>query len=184
MANFNYRARDNTGKSVKGVMAAATKDEVAAKLRKMGYAPVAINEGAAALNVKQLGRGFTRISTEDIVMFNVQLSNMINSGLDIMSSLQTLQKQIENKRLKAVIEAVGRSVEGGESFSRALERHPAVFSSLFVSMVNAGEASGNLDKVLTRHAEFAESQADLQQKVSGALFYPAVLITAALQRQL
>ncbi len=179
MPTFNYKARDNTGKLVRGVIEAATKEEVAEKLGRMGYAPVTITEVAAGLKLEELGRGFKRISTEDIVMFNVQLANMLNSGLSIMTSLDTLGKQIENKRLREVIGSVSRSVEGGMSFSEALEKHPRVFSHLFASMVKAGEASGNLDKVLTRYAEFAEAQADLKQKVQGALFYPAILIVAA-----
>ncbi|MBL7091802.1 MAG: type II secretion system F family protein [Candidatus Omnitrophica bacterium] len=179
MPSFNYRARDNTGKLVRGAIEAATKDEVAEKLRRMGYAPVTITEVIAGLKLEQLGRTFRRISTEDIIMFNIQLANMLNSGLSIMTSLDSLQKQLENKKLKEVIGSVSRSVEGGESFSEALEKHPKVFSHLFVSMVRAGEASGNLDKVLTRYAEYTEAQLDLQQKIRGALFYPAVLIVAA-----
>ena len=179
MPTFNYKARADSGKPLRGVMEAVSKDEVAEKLRKMGYAPVKITKVIAGLKLEQLGQGLRRISNEDIVMFIVQLANMINSGLSIMSSLDILEKQIENKKLKEVIGSVSRSVEGGMSFSEALTGHPGVFSHLFVSMVRAGEASGNLDKVLSRYAEFAEGQADLQQKVKGALFYPALLITAA-----
>ena len=152
---------------------------MAEKLQAMGYAPVTITQAMAGLDLQRLGAGFKRISTEDIVMFNIQLANMINSGLSIMSSLDVLQKQIENKRLKEIIGGISRSVESGESFSQALGRYPQAFSRLFVSMVKAGEASGNLDKVLTRYAEFAEGQSDLRQKIKGALFYPAVLIVAA-----
>lgn len=179
MPTFNYRARDNAGKLIRGAIEAATPEEVAEKLRRMGYAPLTILEVKAGVNLEQLGQAFKRISTEDIVMFNIQLANMINSGLSIMSSLDTLQKQLENKKLKQVIGMISRSVEAGESFSQALQKHPKVFSRLFVSMVKAGEASGNLDQVLNRYAEFAEAQEDLKQKVQGALFYPAVLIVAA-----
>lgn len=179
MPTFNYKARDNGGKLVRGAIEATAKDEVAEKLRRMGYAPIAITQVAAGLKLEELSKGLRRISTEDIVIFNVQLSNMLNSGLSIMSSLATLQKQIENKKLKEAIGSVSRSVEAGENFSQALAKHPRVFSHLFVSMVKAGEASGNLDKVLARYAEFAEAQADLQQKIQGALFYPLVLIITA-----
>jgi type IV pilus assembly protein PilC len=176
---FNYRARDNTGKLVRGALEALSQEEVAEKLRRMGYAPVTITEAFAGLKLEQLEWNFRRIKTKDIVMFNIQLANMLNAGLSIISSLDTLQKQSENKRLSDIIGRVSRSVEAGESFSQALAKHPRVFPNLLVSMVKAAEASGGLDKVLNRYAEFAEAQADLQQKIKEALYYPVILIVAA-----
>jgi len=176
---FNYRARDNTGKSVRGVIDALSQEEVAEKLQRMGYTPVTITKVFAGLKLGQLEWTFRRIKTEDIVMFNVQLANMLNSGLSIISSLDTLQKQNENKKLNDVIGRVSRSVEAGESFSQALAKHPRVFANLLVSMVKAAEAGGDLGGVLDRYAEFAETQADLQRKIKEALYYPIILIVAA-----
>jgi type IV pilus assembly protein PilC len=176
---FNYRARDNTGKPVRGVIDALSDEEVAEKLHQMGYAPITITEVFAGLKLKQLEWNFRRIKTADIVMFNVQLANMLNSGLSVISSLDILQKQNENKRLGEVIGCVSRGVESGESFSQALSKHPRVFPNLLISMVKAAEASGDLGKVLNRYAEFAETQADLQRKIKEALFYPVILIAAA-----
>lgn len=179
MFAFNYRARDNTGKLVRGVIDALSQEEVAEKLQRMGYTPVTITKVFAGLKLEQLGWNFRRIKAQDIVMFNVQLANMLNAGLSIISSLDTLQKQNENKRLGEVIGCVSRSVEAGESFSQALAKHPRVFPNLLVSMVKAGEAGGDLDNILNRYAEFAEAQADLQQKIKEALYYPVILIAAA-----
>jgi len=176
---YNYRARDNTGKLVRGVIEALSQDEVAEKLQRMGYVPVTITEVFAGLKLTQLEWNFRRIKTEDMVMFNVQLANMLNSGLSIISSLETLQKQCENKKLNDIIGRVSRSVESGESFSQALAKHPRVFPNLLVSMVKAAEAGGNLGGVLDRYAEFAETQADLQRKIKEALYYPIILIVAA-----
>ena len=179
MFAFNYRARDNTGKPVRGVIDALSDEEVAEKLHQMGYTPITITEVFAGLKLKQLEWNFRRIKTADVVMFNVQLANMLNSGLSVISSLDILQKQNENKRLGEVIGCVSRGVEAGESFSQALAKHPRVFPNLLISMVKAAEASGDLGKVLNRYAEFAETQADLQRKIKEALFYPVILITAA-----
>ncbi len=179
MFAFNYRARDNTGKLIRGVIESLSKDEVAEKLQRMGYAPVTITKVFAGLKLEQLEWNLRRIKTADIVMFNIQLANMLNAGLSITSSLDTLQKQCENKRLSEVIGRVSRSVEAGESFSEALAKHPRVFPNLLVSMVKAAEASGGLDKVLNKYAEFAEAQADLQRKIKEALYYPVILIVAA-----
>ncbi len=179
MSTFNYRARDNTGKLIRGTLEAISQEEVAEKLRRMGHAPVKITEVLTGLKLEQLEWKFRRIKTKDVVMFNVQLANMLNAGLSIISSLDTLQKQNENKRLSDIIGRVSRSVEAGESFSQALAKHPRVFPNLLVSMVKAAEASGGLDKVLNKYAEFAEAQADLQRKIKEALYYPIVLIAAA-----
>jgi len=176
---FNYRARDNTGKLVRGALEAISQEDVAEKLQRMGYAPVKITEVFAGLKLEQLEWNFRRIKTQDIVMFNVQLANMLNAGLSVISSLDTLQKQNENKRLSEVIGRVSRSVEAGESFSQALAKHPRVFPNLLVSMVKAAEAGGDLGGVLNRYAEFAEAQADLQRKIKEALYYPIILIVAA-----
>ena len=179
MFAFNYRARDNTGKLVRGVIDALSQEEVAEKLRRMGYVPITITRIFAGLKLEQLEWNFRRIKTEDIVMFNVQLANMLSSGLSIMSSLDTLQKQCENKKLNEIIGRVSRSVEAGDNFSQALAKHPRVFSNLLVSMVKAAEAGGDLGGVLTRYAEYAETQADLQRKIREALYYPIILIAAA-----
>ena len=179
MFAFNYQARDNTGKSIRGALEAISQEEVAEKLQRMGYTPVTITKVFTGLKLEQLRWNFRRIKTKDIVMFNVQLANMLNAGLSIISSLDTLQKQNENKRLGEVIGRVSRSVEAGESFSQALSKHPRVFPHLLVSMVKAAEASGGLDKVLNKYAEFAETQADLQRKIKEALYYPIILIVAA-----
>lgn len=179
MLAFNYRARDNTGKLVRGALEAISQEDVAEKLQRMGYAPVKITEVFAGLKLEQLEWNFRRIKTQDIVMFNIQLANMLNAGLSVISSLDTLQKQNENKRLSEVIGRVSRSVEAGESFSQALAKHPRVFPNLLVSMVKAAEAGGDLGGVLNRYAEFAEAQADLQRKIKEALYYPIILIVAA-----
>jgi type IV pilus assembly protein PilC len=145
----------------------------------MGYAPVKITEVFAGLKLEQLEWNLRRIKTQDIVMFNIQLANMLDAGLSVISSLDTLQKQNENKRLSEVIGCVSRSVETGESFSQALAKHPRVFPNLLISMVKAAEAGGDLGGVLNRYAEFAEAQADLQRKIKEALYYPIILIVAA-----
>jgi len=176
---YSYKARDNTGKLARGVIEALSQEEVAEKLQRMGYVPVTITEVFAGLKLKQLEWTFRRIKTEDIVMFNVQLANMLNAGLSIMSSLETLQKQCENKRLNEIIGRVSRCVEAGESFSEALAKHPRIFPNLLVSMVKAAEAGGNLGGVLDRYAEYAESQADLQRQIKEALYYPIILIVGA-----
>ncbi|MFH1783780.1 MAG: type II secretion system F family protein [bacterium] len=177
MPSFIYKARDNTGKQVKGVMEAHTEAELSKKLTDLGYLITGIAEQKGpTVNLQGVKDRFVRIKIDDIIMITIQLANMITSGLALMTSLRTLTKQIENRYLRRVIEDVYRTVEMGSTFSDALSKHPRVFSTLFVSMVRAGEASGNLDVVLNRLAKFAEKDAELRQKVKSAFVYPIVLV--------
>jgi len=177
---FSYKARDNTGKLVRGVIDSLSQEEVAEKLQRMGYAPVTITtEVLGGLKLKQLGSLFRRIKTEDIIMFNLQLANMLNAGIGIINALEILQKQCANKKLSEIIGGISRGVQAGESLSEAFAKYPRVFPHLLISMVKAAEVSGELGKILNRYAEFTEARADLQRKIKEALYYPIILIVAA-----
>lgn len=179
MPTYIYRARDENGKLVKGAMDAASPDELSAKLRKMGYMTTAVAEAKPGIGLENLIERLRPIRAQDLVIFNFQLANMIESGIPILAALHTIGLQIENKKLKEIIGDVQRNVEGGGYFSASLNNHPAVFSKLFVSMVKAGEESGKLDTVLKRYALFYESQQEFREKIKGALFYPAILLIAS-----
>ena len=179
MSTYTYRARDTIGKLVKGTMEAASKDELIDRLRKMGYMTTQVTEVLGGINIGSAVEKFQRISTEDMIVFNIQLANMINAGMGLLTSLKGIREQIGNKRLREVIGKVTRNIEAGDSFSDALARHPRIFSKLFINMVKVGEASGKLDVVLNRFAIFIEHQADLKQKIRGALLYPVILMVAS-----
>jgi type IV pilus assembly protein PilC len=178
MPIFIYKARDPLGKPVQGRMEAKSKEELVNKLHRMGY---------ITTKVVEIPKGFKldfrtprRINPQDIVMFNLQLSNMINAGINILRGLDIIGKQIENRKFKEVVEDVKRNVEAGESFSQALSKYPKVFPHIFVSMVKAGEASGRLDIILKRYSDFFEYQLSLKQKIKGILFYPLILLFAGI----
>jgi type IV pilus assembly protein PilC len=161
-----------------GIMEASSREDLAAKLREMGYMPTQIRAAAAGIKMEGLYDRFVRIKTEDIIMFNIQLSNMIDSGFSILNSLRTISSQVENKKLRNIITEVSRSVEAGSSFSEALAQHPRTFSTLFINSVKAGETSGKLNTVLNRLAVYVEQEEELRQQVQGALFYPGILLLA------
>jgi len=179
MPNFRYKARDQAGKLVEGSMESAGEHELAEKLRKMGYVVTGVSPAAGGVSLEDIFGGFNRISVEDTIFFNIQLSNMLDAGLPLLTCLHSISLQAENRQIKKVISDVGIKVETGLSLSEAMASHPGVFSRLTVSMVKAGEASGNLPIVLKRLADFGESEMDLRQKVSAALIYPAILTLAA-----
>jgi type IV pilus assembly protein PilC len=157
-------------------MEAPDKAQLADKLRKMGYMVTKVSESKPGINIGAIFGKFMRIKSVDVLLFYIQLSNMINAGITILMSLSTLAKQVENRVLADTISNVARQIEGGSTLSEALALNPRVFTKLFVNMVKAGEASGNLDAVLMRYALFFEHQEDIKEKVKGAIFYPMILL--------
>lgn len=180
MPSYAYKARDRAGKPLKGTMEAVSKVELADRLHRMGYLATQVVEEVPGIRLEPVWDRFQRIGTEEWVIFNIQFSNLLNAGVSLLASLETLSREIENRKLRETLGSVSRSVEGGESFSEALTHHPKVFSKLFVGLVKAGEASGKLDTVLERFAVYSEQQAELKQKITGALFYPAILLAAGI----
>lgn len=181
MPTFSYKARDAGGKLLNGTLDAANRSSVADKLRAMGYFVVAVEEEkrpASGLDA-DLFEMFQRVTTRDLVIFNNQLATMISAGLTLVTSLNVLSQQIESKKLRAVVSAVRDDVESGSSFSAALEKHPSVFSQLFVSMINAGETGGALEEILRRLAIFAEQSEEIRSNVQTALTYPVLILTVA-----
>ncbi len=180
MAIYSYKARDAVGKLVKGIMEAATKQELIDKLHKLGYMTTNVTETTVGIQIRSIFDKLKWISTADMLMFYIQLSNMLNAGITILMSLSMLSKQIENRSLKEAVGDVARQVEAGSNLSQAFASHPRIFSKLFVSMIEVGEESGKLDMVLMRYANFFEQQEDLKQKIKGALFYPIILLLAGI----
>src|SRR3954468_19464440 len=134
------------------------------------------HQGLLVIDVKEQGVGqkdilepFKKIRTGDLVVFTRQFSTMINAGLPIVRALHVLSEQTTNKKLEDVIVEVRKDVEAGLSLSEALEKHPKVFSKLYVEMVKAGEIGGMLDDVLLRIAHQLEKDQELRRKVKSAM---------------
>jgi type IV pilus assembly protein PilC len=175
MPNFSYKVRDESGKPVSGFMEAANTDALASKLRKLKYTVISITEKTVPFSIDNFLARFTRVKISDLVMFNVQLSNMIGAGISLPSSLLTLSEQIENERLRNAVSEVYNDIKGGQTFSDALKKHQDIFPPIFTNMIRAGEVAGNLDEILNRLATFVEHEAELRQKITTALFYPLIL---------
>ncbi|MCK4249305.1 MAG: type II secretion system F family protein, partial [Candidatus Omnitrophica bacterium] len=162
MPNFSYKVRDKAGKIQSGMLEAENTRALAEKLRTMGFFVTSIKEektvAAAAPGAKSadIFDVFKKPKARDLVVFSHQLATMIGAGLTLTASLGVLAEQVENKQLQAVVVELRRDVEEGNSFSSALEKHPKVFIPIFINMVRAGEASGNLEAILNRIAVFAE----------------------------
>jgi type IV pilus assembly protein PilC len=120
------------------------------------------------------------VALADLVIFTRQLATMIDAGLAMVQSLQALAEQSDNKLMRDVIKDITTRVEGGDSFSDALQKHPKVFSKLYFSMVSAGERGGLLSDILARLATYLENTARLRKKVKSAMMYPTVVTVVAI----
>jgi len=180
MTRFAYKARDTMGKPVKGAMEAETRADVIGRLNKMSYMATYVGEAGAGTRLERMLQGFKGVRSDEMLLFFIQFSNMINAGIPILTCLHTLKTQIENSTLKKALGGVADSVESGDSLSQAFEGFPFIFPRLFTNMIKAGESSGKLDTVLARYAQFFEHREDLRQKIKGALTYPVILLCAGL----
>jgi type IV pilus assembly protein PilC len=178
MAEFAYDAINAQGLLTTGTISAPDVSSAREQLQARGLLPSALKERAAA-GEDSFGSMFKKVKPKSLQVFARQLATMIEAGVSVVSALVTLEEQTDDKYLKEVVGEVRADVESGMIFSRALARHPKVFSRLFVAMVAAGESSGTLDTVLDRVATQIEKETKLKRRVKSAMVYPAVVLTFA-----
>ncbi|QDE89445.1 type II secretion system protein GspF [Myxococcus xanthus] len=191
MPVFEYRGLNSAGKQIKGLLEADSPKTLRSKLRADGIfltdvlaqaegsrAAVAKGTNAALvardIDLRKLGRG--RVNTDDVAIFTRQLSTLLGAGVTLVESLSALVDQVEKERFKRALSDIKQRVNEGSSLAEAMGQHPKIFPSIYVNMVRAGEASGALDAVLTRLADFTENQARLQQKILSTMLYPAIMM--------
>ena len=173
MANFTYKALDQRGIAASGEIEGDSKAAAAAALRNRGLTVLDMNEAKKGLHMEL--DFMTRIKAKDLTVFSRQFATMVSSGLSMLRCLYVLEEQTPNKKFAKVIGAVKSDVEAGISLSDALEKHPAVFSKLYVSMVRAGEIGGILDEVLNRVATQLEKEDSIRRAVKSAMVYPIMI---------
>src|ERR671937_2333768 len=122
---------------------------------------------------------FKKIKPKSLQVFSRQFATMIDAGLSVVGALVILEEQTEDKYLSAVLSELRADVEGGLLLSQAMARHPKVFNSLYIAMVEAGEAAGILDQVLDRVAFQIEKETQIKRRVKGAMIYPTLVLTFA-----
>jgi type IV pilus assembly protein PilC len=176
---FEYKVRDPSGKMVEGQLEGDSLGLVVSKLREMGYLPISVTpKSGVSMQKEFVIPGFSdRVKLMEVAVATRQLATMVDSGLSVVRSLSILTGQVENKELARVLGEVRLDVEHGSSLSAAVAKHPKVFNNLFVTMVQAGEAGGSLDKVLADVARTLEKQAILNRTIRSAMTYPAVVLS-------
>jgi type IV pilus assembly protein PilC len=188
MARFYYVARDSQGQKNTGVEEGQNQDEIISRLQLRDLLVVSvIPESEATGNQEQVvsipstGKmkfKHRKIASEDLVTLCRQLSTLLGAGVNILRSLRILSMQVASAKLYDVLMKLQQDMEAGLSLHEALAKHPAVFSDLWVNLVESGEASGNLAMVLNRLAGYLEKNAAFKSKIISALIYPFILMTA------
>ncbi|MCK4697956.1 MAG: type II secretion system F family protein, partial [Dehalococcoidia bacterium] len=178
--NYAYVAYTKDKKTVKGQLEAASEEAAANLLGYGGYQVLTLKEVVPFFDREQMFARFNRIKPMEMVMFSRQLALLLNSGTDIVTSLELLQAQSTNQTLKKVISQVVSDIRGGSSLSAAMRKHPRAFSQLYYRAMAAGEQGGNLDLVLRQMADHLERGAKTEKKIKGALMYPLVVLVTAI----
>jgi type IV pilus assembly protein PilC len=180
---YTYKAVDNQGKPVKGDMEAESEIALTTELAKQGLLPVniAYKQVAVAKPAKTGGevsffRRQARVKEESIVIFSRQFATIIKAAVPIIEGLSILAQQAEDPVLKAALMQVIQDVEAGMALSKALGKHPHVFSQLYINTVVAGEAAGILDKVLYKLSVVMAEELEQKSNIMAALRYPTMVV--------
>jgi type IV pilus assembly protein PilC len=173
-----FRAVDALGAPVRGELSGPSSDAVTDQLRQRGLTVLGVEPKRKPLEI-DFDR-FSKLKPHDLMVMTRQLATMISAGLTLLRALTVLEDQTESKRLRQALADVRNHVESGSSFSEALEKHPKVFSVLYVSMVRAGETGGFLESTLDRVAEQLEAEEGLRRQVKSAMVYPSVVLAFAM----
>lgn len=176
MPEFQYIAREMTGREVSGFLSAGTEQEALATLSGRSLFPTRIT--LAEEEIKQQKATGKRVRNRHLVMVYSQMADLLRSGVPLLRTLEVLEEQSSRPEVTGVLRDVRLQVADGTRLADAMRRHPRVFNELVLSMVRAGEEGGFLEDVLKRVAMFTEQQEDLKSRVVGAMAYPAFLLTA------
>jgi general secretion pathway protein F len=185
MPVYQYKGYRNDGGAATGIIDAESPKVARVKLRKVGVFPTDMVEqgsspagsttGIPGKSSGGIGRS-PALSTTDVAMMTRQLATLLVAGLPLVEAIGVMVDQTEKKSVKSLMADIREEIRGGSSYSAVLERYPREFSQIYVHMVRAGEASGALDQILFRLAEFLEKQLALKHKVTNAILYPALML--------
>ncbi|MDO8601420.1 MAG: type II secretion system F family protein [bacterium] len=173
---FNYQARTQKGEIKIGVIEASSREVAISLLQKYGLYVTLLEEANKISLFARKIKLFSRIPAKEVVLFSRQLSIMFSAKVPLVESLRTLAIQTKNLDFKEKIIKISEEIEGGTTFSSALAKYPKIFSSFYVAMARAGEASGNLSESLNYLAEHMEKEYYLAGKIKGAMIYPAIVL--------
>lgn len=177
---FYYTAYTEDKRLVKGKLSATSEEAAVDLLSYGGYQVVSLKSFAPFFNMEKLAARFSRIKPREIIMFSRQLALLLESGTDIVASLELIQSQVTNRVLRRVIGEVASDIRGGSSLSAALSKHPQAFPEIYYRTIAAGEQGGNLEIVLRQMADYLERGVTTEKKIKNALTYPIIVAIVAI----
>ncbi len=178
---FSYSAKSKEGEVVESVLEATDRFALSRDLRSRGFTPLTIEEKGKNFSDRFADFSssiFSKVKVSEQILLTKNLSGMLKAGLPLSRALSVLKKQTKNVRLSVILTSIASDINAGETFSAALAKFPEVFSNLFVSMVRAGEESGNLANSLSDIGVNLEKSHALTKRITGALIYPGIIMSA------
>ncbi len=177
--DFAYTAYTEDKKLVKGKVSASTEEAANDLLAYGGYSVISLKPAFSLIDKEKLLSRFNRIQSAEVVMFSRQFALLLESGTDIVTSLDLLQEQMPNQTFKKIISEVASDIRSGSSLSAALGKHPRAFGQMYHRSIAAGEQGGNLEIVLRQMADHVEKGVVTEKKIKGALTYPFIVVIVA-----
>ena len=175
MKTFKYTGLDKDSKTKTGKIQAADDIQAANILREKQFVITSLKPKERFDISRFFGR-FQKVSSTEKIIFARQLATMTNAGLPLGQALVVLEEQTKSKKMKEAISNMTRDIDGGASLSQSLEKYPDIFSRIYVSLIKAGEASGSMDKILTRLADTLERDHRFKSETKGAMIYPVIVL--------
>ena len=178
--NFFYKAKTKEGQIIDGSMESSDRFSLARELKSRGYVMISVKEikGASFNLDKMVQNFFSSVKAQELIIFTKNLSGMLKAGLSLSRAISVLQKQTKNQKFNNILTALNNEINAGGTLSSGLGKFPKVFSKLFVSMIRAGEESGNMAGALSEVGMNIEKSNSLTKKIKGALIYPGVILSA------
>ena len=178
MAVFSYQASDHTGKMRSGRLTAETLEEALGRIADSNLVPIDLQRvgGSSESVFARLQTHYLRVPTADLIVFTKQLVTMVRVGIPMTQAFAILKDQTEQPRLRRLAGAIRDDIEAGSSLSVATGKHPKVFSPLYCSMIEAGEASGTLPEVLDRLLYLIKHEAEVKAEIKTAMRYPLIVV--------
>jgi len=181
MTNFSYQAIDESGARVSGTIEADSVQSASALLAARGLIPSKVTEeksGVQPGTARRIWRRGGSVKPAELILFTKQFRSMFRAGIPLMRLLEVIAAQTQNRTLRNALETMAQDIKQGSTISDAMEKHPAIFSPLYRSMIRAAEASGNISDVLDRVIYIIEHETRIRSDIKSALQYPIMVLVA------
>ena len=181
MPNYQYKARNNSGTLLEGTITAENPKAAAQLLIGREMTPITIKENivkAGIMDQFNQWQALNSLNIDDLMLFSRQMYSLTKAGVPIIRTIHSLTESTRNQALVDALKDIANALESGQPLSQAMGQHPKIFSSLFISIVNVGEATGKLDQGFLQLSQYMEREKETQSRIKSALRYPSMVIVA------